>query len=458
MTKTYFFCGIGGNGMSALAQLLLVQGYGVAGSDRAHDQGQEAAKFNALEQLGARLYPQDGSGITASNADVLVVSTAVEDTIPDVKAAKAAGVPILHRAELLAELAHTGTLLTVGGTSGKSTTTAMLGHILAAAGQAPTIINGAAQVGQKHPELSHVAVGQSHVTVIEVDESDGSILKFHPQVAVLNNIALDHKPMAELRQIFSTYLQQAEKGAVLNLDCAEAMACAPDVKMGKTIKTFSLTNPKADVFASHITPESDGVSFRLCGKYPVRLKVFGQFNVANALAAIAAATLVGVAPEKAAKSLQTFKGMKRRLEVLGAAKHITVIDDFGHNPHKIAASLDALKATEGRLVIVYQPHGFGPTKLMRHELVATFTAKLAATDKLFLPEIYFAGGTAQKDISSADLVAELKAAGKDATFVPLRADIPAQLWPQLKAGDRVCVMGARDNTLADFARTLLHGL
>ena len=453
--QTYFFCGIGGNGMSALAQIMLERGMNVAGSDRAHDMGLEREKFQTLQNIGAKLYAQDGSGIKASGADVFVASTAVEDTIPDVKAAKDAGCKIIHRADLLAQLAHNGNLLTVGGTSGKSTTTGMLAHIMTEAGTSPTVVNGASVVGQANKGLSNAVSGKGDVTVIEVDESDASIAKFTPQIAVLNNVSKDHKTMEELRQLFKDYLVRAEKGIVVNLDCLEVGGLLPE---GKPALTFSLKNPEADFYAANITPTAEGVSFTMNGEQEVKLKVYGWYNVANALAAIAAATMAGVATQKAAKALESFGGMKRRLERIGTQNGISVIDDFAHNPHKIAASLKALKEYPGRIFAIYQPHGFGPTKQMRKELIETFRQNLGPDDHLIMPDIYFVGGTADKSISSADIVHELAAGGVNTTFIPNREDIYPAIFQQLKPGDRICVMGARDGTLADFARSLLNSI
>lgn len=456
MTKqTYFFCGIGGLGMNALAQILRARGFKVAGSDRAYDMGIEREKFQTLKNLGVSLYPQDGSGVAKSGADVFVASTAVEDTIPDVKAAIDAGITIIHRADLLAELTQSPNLMTIGGTSGKSTTTAMVAHIMTHAGHDPLVINGATAVGQKNAGLSNAVAGEGDTAVIEVDESDGSISKFHPNIAVLNNISLDHKSMEELRRLFGDYLSAARTGVVMNLDCAECAAMMPD---DKKVLTFSLEDSKADFYASNIQPEADGISFKLNGKTPVKLPIFGWYNVANALAAIAAAHMAGVDAKTAAQALESFKGMKRRLERVGTENGVMVLDDFAHNPHKIAASLKALKEYPGRLFIIYQPHGFGPTKMMRSELVTTFHENLGADDQLIMPDIYFVGGTADKSISSADIIHEVAVGGTQATYIPNREDIYPAIFQLLKPGDRICVMGARDGTLSDFAQGLLTNL
>lgn len=456
MTKqTYFFCGIGGHGMNALAQILLARGHGVAGSDRAYDMGIEQTKFQTLKNLGAQLYPQDGSGIAKSHPDFFVVSTAVEDTIPDVKAARDAGLEIIHRADLLVQLSQSPNLMTVGGTSGKSTTTAMLGHIMQEAGENPMVINGAGAVNQPNQKLSLAREGGGQTSAVEVDESDGSISKFQPNIAVLNNISLDHKTMDELRALFTGYLDAAKTGVVLNLDCLESMELPVD---GKKVVTFSYQNPDADFYATNVTPEADGIAFKVNGETPVKLAVFGWYNVANGLAAIAAASLAGVAVEVAAKAFQSFAGMRRRLERVGLENGILVLDDFAHNPHKIAATLKALKEYPGRVFLVYQPHGFGPTKMMRDDLIKVFSELMAPEDKLYMPEIYFVGGTADKSISSKDLTDAIAANGRRAEYLPRREDIATALRAEARPGDRICVMGARDNTLSDFAHSILTQL
>ena len=453
--KSYFFCAIGGMGMSALAQILVACGHSVSGSDRSYDMGEAREKFQKLAEMGITLYPQDGSGIKKSGADVFVVSTAVEDTVPDVKAAKECGLLILHRAELLAQIASMEKLLTIGGTSGKSTTTGMLGHILSVTGKNPTVINGALMCDTQEG-LGNVTLGGTKLCVAEVDESDGSIKNFAPQIAALLNIALDHKSMEELRDLFSFYLKSAQQGVVLNKNCAETMALQKYAQVA--VKTFSLTDSTADVYATDLQDTPQGISFKLNNEIPVTLRVLGAHNVENALAAIAMASFLGVPLAEAGRAVATFKGMQRRLEVLGSANGIRVVDDFAHNPHKIAASLKTLCRHKGRTFIVYQPHGFGPTKMLRKDLVSAFVQNLRPQDQVWLPEIYFVGGTADKSISSADLVADLQQQNIQAHYTEARADITPQLVQALRPGDIVAVMGARDVTLTNFAHQILETL
>ena len=260
-TKQYFFCGIGGSGMLPLALILQGQGLAVEGSDRMLDQGRTAQKFDFLRARGIPLHPQDGSGITGPE-QILVTSAAVEDSVPDVREARRVGAPVMRRAELLAEIFNAAPRsLAVGGTSGKSTTTGMIGWILQQAGLAPTIMNGAVMknfITDDTPFASAV-VGQGELFVSEVDESDGSIALYAPRVAVLNNISLDHKSLEELRVLFRDFLGKAET-VVLNLDDAETTAMAADLPPGKAI-TFSLGDPAADLVAGALAEAPDGIGF-----------------------------------------------------------------------------------------------------------------------------------------------------------------------------------------------------
>jgi UDP-N-acetylmuramate--alanine ligase len=456
-TGTYFFCGIGGSGMSALAQLMLLRGHRVVGSDRGRDQGRESPVFVALERLGAVLTPQDGSGVTPG-MDAVIVSSAVEESVPDVRAARQHGVPVRKRAELLAEVfaAH-AQRVAVGGTSGKSTVTGMIGHILARLGRNPTVINGAVTAGNADAEggaLGNVHAGSPDLCVIEADESDGSIALYRPTVSVLTNVSLDHKPMEELRALFGDFLRAAERAAVVNLDCATSAGLAHDLP---GVVTFAVDAPGAALHAEDIHPANGGVTFRCDGR-SVRLPVPGRHNVANALAAAAAARALGLDAGEALAALADFPGMRRRLEVLGHERGVTVIDDFAHNPDKIAASLAALREQPGRLLVIFQPHGYGPVRMLRDGLVDAFAGGLDPEDRLFLTEIFYAGGTVTRDVSSEDLASGVRCRGRAAAVFPDRDSIARDAVGLAREGDRIVVMGARDDTLTTFARRMLADL
>jgi UDP-N-acetylmuramate--alanine ligase len=460
--RTYFFCGIGGSGMLPLALIQKARGFAVSGSDRSRDQGLNPEKFAFLESRGIALFSQDGSGILSSET-VVVTSTAVEKTVPDVQAALAVGATLVTRAELLSELfnaARTG--IGVAGTSGKSTVTGMTGWILHALGKGPTVMNGAVMknfVSAEAPFASAL-VGGGDIFVSEVDESDGSIANYRPRIAVLNNVAHDHKSMEELRALFGDFLGRAER-AVVNLDNAEAAALAARLAPGKAL-TFGIENPAADLAAAAIVPSPEGVAFTVRARdgasAPVALKVPGRHNVSNALAAIGAALACGAELADAAGAMAGFLGVKRRLETVGTANGVTVIDDFAHNPDKIAATLATLHEFPGRLLILFQPHGFGPLKLMKDGFIDVFADHLAEEDVLAMPDPVYFGGTVDRVVSSADIVAGVAARGKTALFLAGRAACGEALLERARSGDRLVVMGARDDTLSAFAAEMLARL
>ena len=461
--RAYFFCGIGGSGMLPLALILRAQGHEVAGSDRMLDQGRSGAKFEFLRHRGIDLFPQDGSGI-ADAGQVFVASAAIEESVPDLQAARARGAPRLSRAELLAELFNAApTSLAIGGTSGKSTTTGMAGWILTAAGRDPTVMNGALMKNFTTPEtpFASAVVGAGEVFVSEVDESDGSIALYEPDVAVLTNVALDHKSLGELRALFAGFLERAGR-VVLNRDNAECAALAAALRPGST-SSFSLVDPTAELYAAGCVPAPDGIAFELhegaSGEtIPVRLSVPGRHNVANALAAVGAARACGVSLAEAAAALERFAGLRRRLETVGVAGGVTVIDDFAHNLDKIEATLATLHDFPGRLLVLFQPHGFGPLRMMRDEFIDCFAHHLAPGDVLVMPDPVYYGGTAARGVSSADIVAGVAARGREAFAFPEREACGERLLELAEPGDRIVVMGARDDTLSTFAARLLDRL
>ena len=460
-TKDYFFCGVGGSGMLPLAVILKARGAIVAGSDRALDQGRTGEKFEYLRMLGVRLFPQDGSGVKRES-QILVASAAVEDTVPDVAAANKAKLKRVTRAELLAEIFNDAELgVGVAGTSGKSTTTAMIGWILHHAGQDPTVMNGAVMKNftREGALFASALIGQGAPFVSEIDESDGSIAMFNPSVAVLNNIALDHKSMDELRALFGGFVERADI-AVLNLDNDETRAIA--ATRAKPTITYSAGPHDGDLVAEHISPQPFGVSFAIAARdgerASVRLKMPGRHNVSNALAAVATAGACGVGLAEAAAALNDFDGVKRRLDYVGEAKGVTLIDDFAHNPDKIAASLTTLHEVAGRLLVMFQPHGFGPLKKMKDEFIHTFAEHLAPKDMLIMPPPAYFGGTVDKSVTHEDIVAGVNAAGREAEALDSREACGERLFALAKPGDRIIVMGARDDTLSTFAEGLLAAL
>src|SRR5262245_22114771 len=345
----YFFCGVGGSGMTPLALIIQARGGLVEGSDRALDQGRNVERFDFLRARGVLLHPQDGSGVVRPN-QTLVTATAVEDTVPDVQAARRIGAATTTRAKLLAELFNSAPVsVGVAGTSGKSTTVGMLGWILHRAGKNPTIMNGADMKNFVDPgsPFASAKIGAGEIFVSEVCDSEGSSAHFAPRVAVVNNISLDHKSMDELRTLFRDFISKAQR-VVLNLDNAETAALLSGLKPEQAI-TYSLNSPQAHVVASPPVQSPVGTAFQVKVRetgetVEVNLKVPGLHNVANALTAICAAKACSVALSAAAAHLGEFSGIRRRLEIVGTANEITLFDDFAHNPEKISATLETLHA------------------------------------------------------------------------------------------------------------------
>lgn len=460
----WFFCGIGGSGMLPLALILRGQGAHVAGSDRSRDQGRTPEKFAWLESLGFTLFPQDGSGITSAD-QVLVASAAVEDTVPEMVRARDLGCARMSRAELLSRLFNAAPArIAIGGTSGKSTVTGMAGWIMVQAGRDPTIMNGAVMknfVADDAPFAS-ARVGSGGVFVSEVDESDGSIALYNPTVAVLGNVSLDHKSLEELRDLFGAFLSRADVAAI-NLDDAETVALAPKAK---ALVTFGIASADAMIGVVPGSVQEDPTSLtatildrRDGSQHALALKVPGRHNLFNALAAIAACNAAGVPVGTAVTALASFAGLARRFDIVGtSASGVTVIDDFGHNPDKVAATLATLKAHPGRVIAFFQPHGYGPLRQMGHELAETFARLLGPDDLTILCDPVYFGGTVDRSEGSERIVRLICESGGRAEYIPAREDCAARMTALAQPGDRIVIMGARDDTLTVFAKDLLASL
>lgn len=463
----WFFCGIGGSGMLPLALILRGLGAQVAGSDRGRDQGRTPEKFAWLEELGFTLFPQDGSGMVSA-AQTLVASAAVEDTVPEVVRATALGCPRMSRAQLLSTLFNAAPMrVAVGGTSGKSTVTGMIGWIMTALDRDPTIMNGAVMKNFRAPDapFASARVGQGGIFVSEVDESDGSIALYRPSVAVLNNVSLDHKSLEELRALFGDFLARADVG-VVNLDDAEAAALAPHAR---SLISFGIASTQAviGVEEGSIVDGPTSIRARIIDRrdgsgHDLMLKVPGRHNLANALAAIAGAGAAGVPAADAVAALGGFEGLARRFDIVGTSPGgITVIDDFGHNPDKVSATLRTLKSHPGRVIAFFQPHGYGPLRQMGAELAEVMAQLLGPEDQIILCDPVYFGGTVDRSVGAERIVAlinEARENGPRAQHIPTREACGEAMAAMAKPGDRIVVMGARDDTLSLFAAGLLARL
>ena len=447
----FHYAGLGGSGMSALAQFQVMSGGRASGSDRAFDRGERAVGRAQLERLGIAIYPQDGRGL-ADDCAALILSTAVEEQVADVAAARELGIPIIHRSELLAYFVSRYRTIAVAGTSGKSTVVAMIFEILRDVGRAPSVITGGELLMLQRERLwGNAWHGASNLLVVEADESDGSLVHYQPAIGVVLNLQRDHKEMDEVAAMFATLRARTREAFVTG----EGEILAP-LAQGATV--FGV-GPGAHVRGTDIELGPRTSRFRV-SDVRFTLPVPGRHNVENALAAIAACRHLDVPLGTMVAPLAGFEGVGRRFQSLGVARAVEVVDDFAHNPAKLAAAIGTARtrAGSGRVLAIYQPHGYGPTRFLRNDFVATFADAMRPDDHLWLLEVYYAGGTANRDFSSADIVEEIVARETLAEFAPSREWLVERVAREARAGDLVLVMGARDPSLTDLARTILGAL
>lgn len=435
--------------MSALAQFHVMGGGRASGSDRSFDRGQAEDLRRLLEALGVTIVPQDGSG-PASNPDAVIASTAIEEDNPDFAVARRLGITIIHRADMLARYVEEKKTIAVAGTSGKSTVVAMIFEILTAAGRDPSVITGGGlRALEARGLVGNAVLGAGDILVVEADESDGTLVRYKPWLGVLLNVEKDHKEVPELVRLFTEF--KGRCGAFIvqsgspGLESLEPGSRSFGSESGSVVRGENIQlGPRESRF------QVRGLTFHL--------PTPGRHNVENALAAIAACLEAGAALEACVRGLEEFKGVARRFERVGQAGGVAVVDDFAHNPAKVRAALAAAHLQAKRVLAVFQPHGFAPTRFNRQEFIDAFSEALGPDDVLWLPEIYYAGGTAQKTISSKDIADPIRARGKDARYVEHREEIPALAAREAKEGDLVLVMGARDPSLGEFARAILAAL
>ncbi len=422
----YHIIGIGGVGMSALAQVLLDQGHVVTGADRLLDSGASTPVLEILKREGVQMFPEDGSGITEDTNGV-IVSSAIEETNPGIVAARALNVPIIHRAKALAEALKKNRLLAVAGTCGKSSVTAILGHILVGAGFDPLVVNGAAVPTWDNgaSRVGSVRAGKGEWAVVEVDESDKSLTAFHPEAAIITNASADHFDMAETDALFDTFRKQVSGAIEDGRD-----GCVPqDVKCEGWSGSFTF----------------DGV------RYTIPMP--GFHNVMNAFNAVKLALRLGARAEDLVAALATFPGIERRLQKVGKCGEALVIDDYAHNPEKLRAMWETCKAAFPKgVAVVWRPHGFGPLRKMMDALIEMFTDVMRKEDALFVLPVYDAGGTADRSVNSNILVEKLNSV--NVNFVKDLDAAEALLRTQASAFGAIITAGARDPGLPVLARRL----
>ena len=426
----FHLVGVAGTGMSALAEAMLDSGAAVSGSDRFLDRGEEPPALSALRAQGVALFPQDGSGVVPGKTAAVVASSAVEPDNPDLAAARAAGIPVLRRAEALARVVSGRRLVAVAGTCGKSTTAAMLGHVLSEAGLSPSVVNGAPCPAWTAGGSRTGAVlrGRGPLCVAEVDESDRSLLEFRPAAAVVLNASADHFPLDETNALFDEFLSRVEPG-------------------GPVVDDRRRPPPDAEEGAWSVSFRFDGL--RLSLPFP------GLHNAADAAAACRMALALGVPREALAPALASFPGVSRRMQLVGRRPGgPRVVDDYAHNTEKLRSSIVALRDRSERLFAVWRPHGYAPLRKMRADLARMFAETLRPCDRLFLLPVFDAGGTADRSVSSADLAADLAALGVRAALPAVHEEAARAILSEAGERDFAAVFGARDPALPRLARSL----
>jgi UDP-N-acetylmuramate--alanine ligase len=444
--RSIHFTGIFGSGMSALAQYLRFHGITVSGSDRFHASEDTASIRQSLEGLGCAIVPQDGSGVDAQT-DAVCVSTAIEESNPDIAAAHSCGLPIVHRSDLLGALIATKKTIAIAGTSGKSTVTAMIFEFLTACGKSPSLISGAGlRRLERQGLIGNAWSGGSDLLVVEADESDGSLVKYHPEAAVFLNVSKDHKSIDEIKALFGTLASQSLWTAS-NADDPVLASLPATVRFGRN--GSGSWRPDRE----QLLPTSVKL-FRNNTEYHLPLP--GDHNLENLCAALCVCEHFGCEQTTLADAVKNYEGVARRFSVTNTKQNVYVVDDFAHNPAKIAAVVRAARGLSGRIIAVYQPHGFGPTRFLKDEYIATFRAVFQQHDSLYLLPIYYAGGTAQKDISSEDIINGLGLVAFTAQALGDRDELLAGLKADARSGDCVLLMGARDPSLPALVKKIVE--
>ncbi len=432
------FVGIGGIGMSGIAEVLLNLGYKVSGSDLRPSEITER-----LASLGGEIH----IGHARENlldVDVVVTSTAVREDNPEVMEARSLMIPVIPRAEMLAELMRMKYGIAIAGTHGKTTTTSMVSTVLTHGGIDPTIVIG----GKLNTLGSNAKLGQGKFLVAEADESDGSFLKLSPTIAVVTNIDADHldfySGIEEIKDTFVDFINKIPFYglAVLCLDDRNVAEIIPRVK--KRFLTYGLSS-QADIRATHIRLAGNNTAFRAHYKGyrlgEISFSMPGAHNVLNALACIAVAMELDVPYEKIREGFAQFGGVGRRFQIKGEVGEIMVVDDYGHHPAEIRATLAAAKRgwPERRLVVAFQPHRYSRTKELFDEFVTAFYD----ADVLVVTDIYAASETPIEGVTSESLTDAIRRHGqKDVTYIADREAIPEHLTGVIQPGDIVMTLGA----------------
>ncbi len=451
--KNVFFIGVAGTGMSAIAQYMAGINIKVSGSDRYFKAGVFNETKEKLTEAGIHCFLQNGEGIT-TETDLVIVSTAIENTVLEVQKALQLNIPVLKRSEVLSLIASSKKTIAVGGTSGKSTTCAMLFDILSEAGFQPSIISGAGLISIiKAGKIGNAKVGTGDWLIIEADESDGSIVQYHPEVGLLLNVDKDHQEIEALMDIFGIFKKHTQNLFIVNQDNQLSATLSQNDNRDFTSDPLK----KAKFKATGFTQKGLTISFDINGTQ-FKLNTVGKLNMENALAATTVANQLGIGLNTCADALQKYEGIYRRHQLLAYKNGLWLIDDYAHNPVKCAKSIEACQPIAPKVIAWFQPHGYGPTRFLRNDFVKEIASVLRPEDEIWMSEIFYAGGTAVKDISANDLINDLKNLGKNAFFVADRNDFFEFVKPHFAEATVLLLMGARDPGLEVFAAAIAAAL
>lgn len=446
----YFFVGVAGTGMSAIAQYLSGRGESVSGSDRLFSKSEKSETQLQLEKAGIECFFQDGSGITEST-DAVIVSTAIEESNVEYQKALQLNIPIIRRSKILAQISDEVKTIAVGGTSGKSTTTAMIFHILQKCGKEPSLITGAGlSTLQKQGLIGNAYNGKGEWLVIESDESDGSIVNYNPEIALLLNVERDHKEEEELLQLFSTFKSHTKKAFIVNSNYPITMSLSQNDEYN-----FG-TKGSPGIKGSDFRQDGFRISFKVNG-IDCQLNAIGEHNMENALAAIAAAVQSGVTLNEAVEAIKDFSGIYRRASLIWAdhTRHLYVVDDFAHNPSEVASAIRACQSISTKVIAYFQPHGFGPLRFMHKELAELVADRLRTNDIFIIGDVYYAGGTVNRDISPEIVSQAIQGLGKNAIFAKEKESCKAEILRHIPEKDcTILIMGARDPKLSEYAQSV----
>ncbi len=457
------FVGVGGIGMSALAQMSASLGIPTTGSDRAADAPENARIFNALHAKGVRVFPQDGSRFAIRPfPSALVYSTAIEESNPDFAAAK--GIPRLHRSLAMKMLVERSgaDIFAVTGSCGKTTVSAWLAEALDRIGAKPSMISGGlAEHFARNGFAGNYHQGEGKLCVLEADESDKSLLNYTPVHTIVLNIGTDHYSREELARVFREFIRRTKRTAVLEPSVLEAVG--GDAVSGIETSLFSAdpaapeTVGKFHVFRATDYEAGSGGVFASVDGFRLRLAAPGLHNAANAAAVYAALRNLGYAAAESAEAVSGFSGVWRRFNFAGkTASGAQIYDDYAHNVEKIRSCIDSVHAVaHGKAVFVFQPHGFKPFAFMREELFPELEKVLRPGDVFAFLPVYYAGGTAAFSPTSDEVAAEYSARhpGRYLLFRD-RAEAAKYIAENTESGGAAAIMGARDNSLSAWAKSL----